>query len=261
MSKKAMLQSLLWKVARGDKTSIVKLCNIIAGEEVYIPTLKVQETNGSSTKVSVMRLREGDRRLVPIFTTEGELTEWMSVMGIAGSTMPLLCSDLCLTLDNQTWLLIETQGKGAVELEPKYVKLIANTELDFISEMDDEEPEEDTSDVDEDIKNIEALNAALESAQPIISKPPQPLPVQPQPPKQVAPQERAMGRTQVVPVVPKTIAELQKLSEELAAANSETSSSSDAVSSGVRKFRDNDKDDSRSTVDLTAVVRKARESS
>lgn len=243
MAKKAMIDALLEKIAGGDKTSIVKLCNLIAGEQVFIPTLQIKDTGGAATKVSVLRLKEGTRKLVPVFTSEDAASEWMSIMGLSADQIPLLCSDLCLTLEPNTWLMLDASSAYCCELEPKYVKLIANTEVDFISEDEKQNDEEER-----------ILSAVLSGTAPEVAAKPEPPKPIPTPPPAV---ERAVGRTQVVPVVPKSLTELKKLSEELAAGN--VPSQNPIGGSGVRRFRDNDTEDPRDTVDLTAVVRKARE--
>lgn len=128
---KSVINYYLSKVSRGDKSLLEALCAHLAERLVYVPSLELStDASSGSTSVSVVQFEEGDRRLVPAFTTEKFFKEWQQKEGQKGQAISLFGADLCAALDAETWVSVDPGSDNPVELPPLVVARIAKTGVD-----------------------------------------------------------------------------------------------------------------------------------
>lgn len=235
---KSVLQALIEKVSQGDQISIKKLTKKLCDRLVFVPTLETKNEGTNKVKVSVIRVREGDRKIIPIFLTQQSLKKWLDLMEMTGEGMAIYCSDICKALGNGNWLMLEAGSQYWAELEPKYGDEIAAYE----PEEDDDFLEPDQWSMREKVSQVE----------------PKPIPQQ----MQSEPKPLPVNTTQEVPIVPHpmTIKHNMNPSEKVTQfpAVGKTGAPNPPAgeserSSGLKRFRHNDDDDVRSTMDLTAL--------
>lgn len=235
---KSVLHLLLKKVSDGDLTAAPKLCSKMADRLVHIPTLEVKNEGSKSTKISVIRVREGERALVPLFTTQQLLKNWLEINEIEGDGMSLLCADVCMALESANWIMIDAGTDYWVELEPRWVQTIAQTNME-----DDEFLEADQWSLRE--KTEERVAVEPE---------PQQEPEIPMPQQQ---KQMPINATQEVPIVPHplTVKVAANPSEKVTEfpALARMGASDEERASGLKRFRQNDEDDVRATMDLSSL--------
>ena len=129
------IQTYLKKVAAGDDSYREKLCNQLAERLVYVPSLSTMQANfGKTTRVSVVRFKDGEKDLVPIFTSERAFDAWRTSNSYPGGSFSLICADLCMALEPQSWIKIDPGTEVEVTLAPEQVDQIAQTGLDQAEE-------------------------------------------------------------------------------------------------------------------------------
>jgi len=127
--KKSVLNLYLQKVAAGDESYLDKLLLQLGERLIYIPILeKLQSSGQQGLKVNIVRLKEAHRSVVPVFTSERELTQWCGKEGYANESISLLGSDLAAALKSETWLRVNPGSEDSVELQPFLVKKLVGSE-------------------------------------------------------------------------------------------------------------------------------------
>ena len=224
---KSALQTLIEQAAHGDEPAIKKLTRKLCDRLVYIPT--AGESAGSqSVNVSFIRIREGERKLIPVFLTNQALKRWLELMEISGESMSLYCSDVFKAVGPDHWMLLEAGSPYWAEIEPNHVEEIRLYE-----------PDEDDEFLDQD-----DWSTRTETSQKVD---PKPIPQQQQVAKPTM--NREQKATQEVPIVPRSMIEGN-------ASNPPTGPQQFGFSptgSGVKRFRQEEDDEVRSTMDLTAL--------
>ena len=173
---KTVLHLLLKKISQGDVKAKDKVVPKLAERLVIVPSVKTTNA-GSETKVSVITIREGDRNLIPIFTSMALLKNWLAKNEIAGEGLSLNCADICMVLGTHRWLMVDPGTDYWCEIEPMYVEKIAAFE-----------PEEDDFGEDEPI---------------IVRERPKP-----QEQKEELP---PINKTMEVPIIPKALAQFAQM--------------------------------------------------
>ena len=218
---KSILHLLLKKIADGDVSAKQKIVPRLADRLIMVAT-KSSQSVGRETKISVITLRENDRKIIPIFTTMPLLKSWLEKNEIVAEGMSMNCADICLSLSGERWIMVDPGTDYWCEIEPEYVKQIAA----FEPEDDDFFPE--------DVKvkpmatNDNKPRTPETKTEPVIElKEP------------LAP----INRTIEVPILPKEIAQFAKMNP------------SPEVKSFPR-LRQKSEEDVRSTMDLTNFRKK-----
>lgn len=134
---KSAIHLLLQKVAQGDVAAKGKIVPKLAERLVIVPTL-ASKNQGRETKVSIVTIREGERSLIPVFTTMSVLKAWLTKNEIQGEGTSINCADICLALGGNRWLMVDPGTDYWCELEPAIVSQIANFE--FVDDDFDDEP-------------------------------------------------------------------------------------------------------------------------
>lgn len=138
---KSLLSFFLDKVANGEKGYEENLCRQLADRLVYVPILAEEtfDSAGSSggVKVEVLRLKDGDFTLVPVFSTDFRFTEWAQKNNHSSGSICLLAGDLCRTLGPEAWVVVDTGYPTSVKLEPRLVKRVSEVaEKEPVAEED-----------------------------------------------------------------------------------------------------------------------------
>ena len=120
---KSLLNVYLERMSRGDVSCADKLCNRLAERLVHIPVTQ-EEKHGQGTTVSVVRFKDGDKSVVPMFTSEKNFEKWCADHSHNGESISLLGADFCRALDPQIWLLVDPDSEAPVEFPPLLVTKI-----------------------------------------------------------------------------------------------------------------------------------------
>ncbi|NMC63847.1 MAG: SseB family protein [SAR324 cluster bacterium] len=124
----SILYLYLKRVASGDRSYLKRLCQKIADKVVYVP-VQDEIDSGDQTglvKLKVPCVRKPLRKSsVPVFTTPEHFALWCQANGHTTGSVSILCSDLCLALDNGSTVHINPNSDLSVELNNQYKKLIA----------------------------------------------------------------------------------------------------------------------------------------
>lgn len=132
---KTQLQLFLTKVSQGDMSFMPKLCAQLADRLIYAPVLRKRDpSRGATTKVSAIRIREGERSIIPVFTALPVLKKWCELNELENESISLLCADLCGALEKGSWLLIDGGTTHQVELAPDSVQMIAQYQSEELEE-------------------------------------------------------------------------------------------------------------------------------
>lgn len=240
---KSALQVMLKRISEGDMALVPKLCSKLADRLVYIPVLEVKNEGTNRTKVSVIRIREGSRALVPIFTAQPILKSWLSLNGIKGDGMSLLCADVCTAVEKGTWMMVDAGTDYWIELEPSNVQKIAETEI-IINDTLEEDSWSMRSKTEKKVSSHVEDSAVSAS------------------------QEKPIYMTQEVPIVPHPMTMKNQLNpsegvskfSKLGPMGKNEVPEAPAEQSGgfFKRFRQRDDDDRRATMDLTAFKKKAQ---
>jgi len=134
---KSAIQLLLQKVAQGDVVAKGKIVPKLAERLVIVPTI-ASKNQGRETKVSIVTIREGQRSLIPVFTTMSVLKSWLAKNEIQGEGTSINCADVCLALGANRWVMVDPGTDYWCELEPSIVSQIANFEFADDDFFDDE---------------------------------------------------------------------------------------------------------------------------
>lgn len=125
---KSPLLILLKKVAEGDKSALDKVYPLLADRLVVVPVLSVIEGSKDETKISVITIKEGETKYLPIFTSPVNLKSWCTKLEITAEGMSFSCADICQALGNGRWLIVDSGLDHCCEIEPSYVLKIAQFE-------------------------------------------------------------------------------------------------------------------------------------
>ena len=120
---KSLLNVYLERMSRGDVSCADKLCNRLAERLVHIPVTQ-EAKHGQGTTVSVVRFKEGDKSVVPMFTSEKNFEKWCAEHDHQGESISLLGADFCRALDPQIWVLVDPDSDTPVEFPPVLVNKI-----------------------------------------------------------------------------------------------------------------------------------------
>ena len=126
---KSMLHILLKKIAGGDASAKSKVVARLAERLIIVPSLS-STSEGRETKVSVITIKEGQRSLIPIFTTLPLLKDWLEKNEIKGEGISINCADICLALGRERWIVVDPGTDYWCELEPEIVKEISAFQIE-----------------------------------------------------------------------------------------------------------------------------------
>lgn len=212
---KSALQLLIEKASQGDEGSLQKLSTKLCDRLVFVPIAESTQMNESQVKISNIIVREGERKILPVFLTTQSLNRWMSLVELAGEGMSLYCSDILKALGPNYWIMLEAGSPSWVEIDPSYTETIR------LYEPMEEEPF-----------------------------------FEPAPSKPMA-TAKPMNLTQEVPIVPHPMTTQANANpaEKVTQFPFQKKNQDDepSRSSGLKRFRHNDEDDIRATMDLTAL--------
>ena len=124
----------------GDNAALDKLCRQLADRTVFVPTKEPTEgvITRAPTPIQVLRIVDNKgRSLVPVFLQQSSLTEWCQHEGLSENFISLLGADICVALDEKSWIILEPTTENELKLEPKIV--------DLISKVGQEQDESETS--------------------------------------------------------------------------------------------------------------------
>lgn len=128
---KSLLNIYLQKVAQGDQSALENLCKRLAERLLIVPTVKGRsgEKGDLEVKVSVVRLQEAHRTVVPVFTSERTFSDWCVSEKQQCDSISLLGADMCMALGVSSWIVIDPGAAHSAELQPFVVEKIgkANT--------------------------------------------------------------------------------------------------------------------------------------
>lgn len=258
---KSALQALLEKASQGDVPSLQKLTKKLCDRLVFIPIVESKNQGNDTVKVSVIRVREGDRKIIPAFLSQQTLKRWLDLTELSGEGMAMYCSDICKALGAGHWLMIDAGTEYWVELDPKYADEIGAYEP---IEEDDEFLEPEQWSMRETV--AQKVESKPISQQTVTQQPPTNPVLQALQQGVQAPLQQPMqiNATQEVPIVPHPMTVKHNLnpSEKVAQFPGLGKMGADGAapqpndrSSGLKRFRQEDDDDGdiRSTMDLTAL--------
>lgn len=126
---KSILHLYLSKVAEGNKEYLPKLCQKIAERLVYAPVSNPAKGRQGVARVNVVRIKEENHFLIPLFTNPSLLKKWCKEKGMKSDSISLLCADLCAALERGSWIVIDPGTDISVALDPTHVELIAEAEF------------------------------------------------------------------------------------------------------------------------------------
>ena len=145
--RKSLLNLYMQKVAEGDRSYVDRLCKQLSDRLVFAPVVSSPASApGAKAKstFSVLRISEGSRSLVPIFTSEKRFKEWGEKKGHGGGSISLLGGDFCAALGAETWLSIDPGFDEKLEIEPAWVVKISESGLS----EEHSEPQEDSIEIE-----------------------------------------------------------------------------------------------------------------
>ncbi len=135
--KKSLLEFYLNKVKAGDDGSIDDLCSRLAERLIFVPVTRSESTtpDGSVWKIKILKLKEGERELVPTFTTESFYQAWSKSTGLGKlQSISIFGADICAALEPGVWLSVDIGTPHEVNLQPFIVKKIAEAPVGEESE-------------------------------------------------------------------------------------------------------------------------------
>ncbi|MBN8550402.1 MAG: SseB family protein [Deltaproteobacteria bacterium] len=130
--RKSLLNLYLQKVAEGDRSYVDRLCKQLSDRLIFAPVVSSPASaSGARAKstFSVLRITEGARSLVPIFTSEKRFKEWGEKRSHGGGSISLLGGDFCAALGADTWVTIDPGFEENLEIEPALVVKISESGL------------------------------------------------------------------------------------------------------------------------------------
>jgi SseB protein N-terminal domain len=123
------LNLYLTKMAQGDMTVANSACRKLANRFIAVPATECQEDQ--SVIVSTLILNDGDKKQVPVFTSEILLKEWCTSQNVENDHVKLLGADFCAALNPNYYLLVDPGSGHQVLLAPELVDEIACTPSDL----------------------------------------------------------------------------------------------------------------------------------
>ncbi|NDC36474.1 MAG: hypothetical protein EBZ48_00290 [Proteobacteria bacterium] len=127
------LYSFLEKVASGDDTYRLKLCQQLADRLIYVPILERASGEPSSPgqfKVRVVRTADSEGEQVLLFTTEKLYKGWATTFPEKTSFISLLGGDFCAALKSTTCVVVDSGTAHSVVLKPESVRAVAHASPD-----------------------------------------------------------------------------------------------------------------------------------
>jgi hypothetical protein len=123
--KKSLFEIAIEKVGAGDKSFIPKLAMQLTDRLCYIPAVSVSK-EGTTHKISVVRISREGRSVVPFFTSEKLLQSWATAENvIVAKSIDLLGGDLCTVLGPEVGVVINPGAAISAELSAHEVKEVA----------------------------------------------------------------------------------------------------------------------------------------
>lgn len=255
---KSALQALLEKASQGDVSSLQKLTKKLCDRLVFVPIVESKNQTDSTVKVSVIRIREGERKIIPVFLSQQTLKRWLELTDLSGEGMAIYCSDICKALGTGHWLMVDAGADYWVELEPMYAGEIAEYE-----------PEEDDEFLEPEQWSMRENVTQKVEPKPIPQQQVAPKPIfeSPEPPSPEIPMQEPMqvDATQEVQIVPHPMTVRHNLnpSEKVTqfpglgkmGTEDDAPAPTSERGSGLKRYRqtDDDEGDVRATMDLTAL--------
>ncbi|MFM1847263.1 MAG: SseB protein N-terminal domain [Pseudomonadota bacterium] len=120
---KSTLSLYIQKVSEGDRSFLARLCAQLADRILYVPT-KAQAKSGQRVKVSIFRLSEEGKTIIPVFTTEKKLKDWALHGQRTVDSISLLGADFCSALDGESSIWVDAGSEPSVKLPPEIVREI-----------------------------------------------------------------------------------------------------------------------------------------
>lgn len=130
---RSIINLYLSKVKDGDASFYDKLCTQLADRLLYIPVLDDRsvrtEADDSKTSVRVLSSVLDGKSMIAVFTSGQRYRNWESMHGTNGHFIQMLGGEFCLTLGDQTWLIVDDGARNSLQIEPKWVRHIAGIAL------------------------------------------------------------------------------------------------------------------------------------
>lgn len=171
--RKSLLNLCLQKVAEGDETFFDRLCQQLADRLVFAPIVSAGEAGSEGQLTfSIVRMQEGHRLVVPLFTSEELYKAWEKATAHKGGSISLLGADFCAAVDEQTWLRIDPGSTCCVELQPVLVKKVASVGVEEPEVPQRLEPPASITELSEEavVESPASTPSAAKQAQPQSSK-------------------------------------------------------------------------------------------
>lgn len=148
------------KVAEGDDSYRKRLCSTLADRLLYVPLEDSEnaysESDDSAISIKVKKIKLEDKTVVPVFTDESALQEWIAASAQAVQSISLLGADLCMVLADDIWLLIDPGSEEELNLDPESVKMIVQIGNEALA---DEFPQTDIIELDTPIDELQSAIA------------------------------------------------------------------------------------------------------
>lgn len=126
--RKSLIDYYLQQISSGHEEYLSKLCQHLSDRLLFVPTLEKTEKKGQEEKFSIVIIKEEHRKTVPIFTTQERLKTWCKNNARETTFISLLGADVCLSLDDKTWVVVDPDFENSVILQPMMVQKIAIVE-------------------------------------------------------------------------------------------------------------------------------------
>jgi hypothetical protein len=122
---KSPIEIFISKVASGEHSYMERLCAQLADRLVYVPLAAPVRNQGSKTTITAFTMHQGNRSVVPVFTSESKFKNWCFEEGHNDASFSVLGADLCAVLDSTSWIVLDPLDSVSVELNPEAVAMVA----------------------------------------------------------------------------------------------------------------------------------------
>ncbi len=134
---KSLIDLYMTRISSGDLSCVERLCQQLYDRLVYIPAIAVR-SSGRMVNVEVVRLSSGEKRIVPIFTSEKRLKTWRDVHPEVTESISVLGGDLFSVLRPDVGVIIDPGVDHSVTLESEALLKIGEVARDdeFSSQLE-----------------------------------------------------------------------------------------------------------------------------
>jgi hypothetical protein len=128
------VDDLVRRISMGESSWWDSLLEGLPGQSVFTAKVRVTtEQNGETkTRVTLKVIKRGEKKLIPIFTSEDLLHEWLGLFDHDGrktGSFQLAAGDLALTLEDGAGMIINPGSIFSLELSPEQVKYLADAPI------------------------------------------------------------------------------------------------------------------------------------